>query len=202
MYKWSMALLLALRRGASLAPVLRRRCGARALASLPKDDAGWMTELSPNQFAVLRQKATEPPGYSEGTEGELEHDLKRDYGTKYPDVGVYECAGCPHRAAQDAPLAGRDGMGVTDRGVYVRRRRAGEGRDDVERDDRGGLQAREELQAVLPPLLGVVKDAPCRVDDVWSVLDPFGRIALAHVGRALGLLVACDASGKRLNVEL
>ena len=63
------------------------------MASLPKDDAGWMTELSPNQFAVLRQKATEPPGYSEGTEGELEHDLKRDYGTKYPD-GVYECAGC------------------------------------------------------------------------------------------------------------
>ena len=88
-----MALLLALRRGASLTPVLRRRCG-RTLASLPKDDAGWMTELSPNQFAVLRQKATEPPGYSEGTEGELEHDLKRDYGTKYPDVGVYECAGC------------------------------------------------------------------------------------------------------------
>ena len=93
MAKWSMALLLALRRGASLTPILRRRCG-RALASLPKDDAGWMTELSPNQFAVLRQKATEPPGYSEGTEGELEHDLKRDYGTKYPDVGVYECAGC------------------------------------------------------------------------------------------------------------
>ena len=94
MSKWSMALLLALRRGASLTPVLRRRCSARALASLPKDDAGWMTELSPNQFAVLRQKATEPPGYSEGTEGELEHDLKRDYGTKYPDIGVYECAGC------------------------------------------------------------------------------------------------------------
>merc|ERR1711871_814546 len=50
---------------------------------MPTDDAGWMTELSPNQFAVLRQKATWAPGYSEGTEGELEHDLKRDYGTKY-----------------------------------------------------------------------------------------------------------------------
>ena len=88
-------LLLTLRRAASLTPVIRRRCGAfRTLASMPTDDAGWMTELSPNQFAVLRQKATEPPGYSEGTEGELEHDLKRDYGTKYPDVGVYECAGC------------------------------------------------------------------------------------------------------------
>ena len=104
-----MALLLALRRAASLTPVIRRRCGARALASLPKDDAGWMTELSPNQFAVLRQKATEPPGYSEGTEGELEHDLKRDYGTKYPDVGVYECAGCrepPGKAVAPARARG------------------------------------------------------------------------------------------------
>ena len=79
-----MLLLLTLRRGASLTPVIRRRCGSgfRTLASMPTDDAGWMTELSPNQFAVLRQKATEPPGYSEGTEGELEHDLKRDYATK------------------------------------------------------------------------------------------------------------------------
>ena len=101
----------------------------------------------------------------------------------------------PHRAAQDAPLAGRDGMGVTDRGVYVRRRRSGEDRDDVKRDDRGGLQAREELQAVLPQLLAAITEAPCRVDEVWIALDPFSRIALAHVGRALGLLVACDASG-------
>ena len=28
-----------------------------------------MTVLSPNQFAVLREAATEPPGYSEGIEG-------------------------------------------------------------------------------------------------------------------------------------
>ena len=101
----------------------------------------------------------------------------------------------PHRAAQDAPLAFRDGMCITDRGVYVRRRRSGEDRDDVKRDDRGGLQAREELQDVLPQLLKAVGEAPCRVDDVWKALDPFSRIALAYVGRALGLLVACDASG-------
>jgi len=93
MPKWCTMLLLALRRGASLVPSVRRRCG-RALASMPTDDAGWMTEFLPTQFAVLREKATEPSGYSEGTEGALEHDLKRDYGTKYPDVGVYECAGC------------------------------------------------------------------------------------------------------------
>ena len=90
-------------------------------------------------------------------------------------------------------------MCVTDRGVYVRRRRSGEGSDDgVEADDRGGLQAREELQEVLPQLLGAVSQEPCRVDEIWKTLDPFGRICLAHVGRALGLLVACDASGNQL----
>ena len=116
-------------------------------------------------------------------------------------VGAWKERLGPHRAAQDAPLAFRDGMGVTDRGVYLRRRRSGEDRDaGVEADDRGGLQAREELQAVLPQLLGVITDAPCRVDDVWKALDPYSRIALAHVGRALGLLVACDASGTRLSV--
>ena len=113
-------------------------------------------------------------------------------------IGAWKERLAPHRAAQDAPLAGRDGMGVTDRGVYVRRRRSGEDRDDVERDDRGGLQAREELQAVLPQLLSAITEAPCRVDDVWKALDPFSRIALAYVGRALGLLIACDASGKQL----
>jgi hypothetical protein len=114
-------------------------------------------------------------------------------------VGAWRERLAPHRAAQDAPLAFRDGMGVTDRGVYLRRRRSGEGRDEgVEADDRGGLQAREELQAVLPQLLAAITEAPCRVDDVWKALDPFSRIALAHVGRALGLLTTCDASGKQL----
>ena len=65
----------------------------RPLASkLPEDDAGWRTVLSPNQFAVLRQKATEPAGFSEGHG--LEHELKREFGTKFPGLGAYECAGC------------------------------------------------------------------------------------------------------------
>ncbi len=34
-------------------------------------------------------------------------------------IGAWKERLAPHRAAQDAPLAGRDGMGVTDRGVYV-----------------------------------------------------------------------------------
>lgn len=73
------------------------RLVGRALAAggdMPADDEGWRTELSPNQFAVLRNKATEPAGFSETTEGELEHELKKDFGTKYPQLGAYECAGC------------------------------------------------------------------------------------------------------------
>lgn len=50
--------------------------------------------LSPNQFAVLREKGTEPPRYSETREGELEYSLKENYGTKYPSEGAYECVGC------------------------------------------------------------------------------------------------------------
>ena len=50
--------------------------------------------LSPNQFAVLRNAATEPPGYSELTQGELEYELKKDYSTKYPADGAYVCVGC------------------------------------------------------------------------------------------------------------
>ena len=60
----------------------------------PTTVEGWKTKLSPNQFAVLRQKATEPPGYSEKTPGELEYELKKTVGSKYPTEGVYSCVGC------------------------------------------------------------------------------------------------------------
>jgi len=50
--------------------------------------------LNPSQFRVLRQKGTEPPGFSEGTAGELEYELKKKLGTKYPKTGVYTCVGC------------------------------------------------------------------------------------------------------------
>lgn len=62
--------------------------------ALPQDEAGWRTVLSEKQFAVLRNKATEPPGYSETSPGELEHDLKASVGTKYPQDGAYACVGC------------------------------------------------------------------------------------------------------------
>lgn len=55
---------------------------------------GWRTKLSPSQFAVLREKSTEPPHFSERTKGELEYELKNSFGTKYPKEGVYNCVGC------------------------------------------------------------------------------------------------------------
>ncbi|KAF9729722.1 hypothetical protein PMIN04_004459 [Paraphaeosphaeria minitans] len=50
-----------------------------------KPEGEWQTQLSPEQFRILRKKGTEPPGSS-----------KLD--KHYPDAGVYTCAGC------DAPL--------------------------------------------------------------------------------------------------
>ena len=97
-------------------------------------------------------------------------------------IGAWKERLAPHRAAQDAPLAGRDGMGITDRGVYVRRRRSGEDRDEgVEADDRGGLQAREELQAVLPQLLKAVGEA--HAASTGQPSTPF-QDAAARVSRA------------------
>eukprot|EP01040_Poterioochromonas_malhamensis_P016832 gene16832-19207_t len=63
-------------------------------SSLPTDENGWKTVLSPAQFKILRQKGTEPPGYSEKTPGELEYELKHQHGTKYPTEGVFACAAC------------------------------------------------------------------------------------------------------------
>ena len=52
------------------------------------------THLSKNQFAVLRQAATEPAGYSENTPGELEFELKESKGSKLPKDGIFECQAC------------------------------------------------------------------------------------------------------------
>lgn len=70
---------------------LRNMSGGK---SLPTSDAGWRTVLSPMQFKVLREKGTEPPGYSEKTIGELEYTLKKEHGTKCPTEGVFNCAAC------------------------------------------------------------------------------------------------------------
>mmetsp|Transcript_62842 Transcript_62842/g.141894 ORF Transcript_62842/g.141894 Transcript_62842/m.141894 type:complete len:116 (+) Transcript_62842:69-416(+) len=67
---------------------------SRGAGSMPTDEQGWMTQLSPDQFAVLRKQSTEPSGYSERTPGQLEYELKENQGTKYPKEGTFECAGC------------------------------------------------------------------------------------------------------------
>jgi len=82
--------------GTFLRPV--GHCASHARCSevsdaLPTSPEGWRTVLSPNQFAVLREASTEPPGFSE-TPGELEFELKKDYNTKYPSEGAYCCTGC------------------------------------------------------------------------------------------------------------
>lgn len=74
--------------------VSRPLSSKNSAGSLPSDEVGWRTQLSPNQFAVLRNKATEPAGHSENTEGELEYNLKKDLGTKFPAEGQYGCVGC------------------------------------------------------------------------------------------------------------
>jgi len=74
--------------------LLSRSWSSRMMCSLPKDEEGWRTVLSPNQFAVLREAATEPAMYSEKTPGELEYALKDEHGTKYPADGAYACVGC------------------------------------------------------------------------------------------------------------
>jgi peptide-methionine (R)-S-oxide reductase len=68
--------------------------GAGAGRELPKDEQGWKAILSPNQFAVLRKAATEPPGFSERSPGELEFELKKTVGTKLPKQGQFNCVAC------------------------------------------------------------------------------------------------------------
>lgn len=82
------------RAAASAVPAFRLNVRMASTGDMPTSEEGWMTVLSPNQFAVLRQKATEPPGYSENTPGELENSLMSELGTKYPKEGTYDCAGC------------------------------------------------------------------------------------------------------------
>ena len=61
--------------------------------AVPADAAAGRPTLTLMQHDVLRQKGTEPVGFSE-SEGGLEFALERDFGTKFPAVGGYACASC------------------------------------------------------------------------------------------------------------
>ena len=61
---------------------------------VPKSNDEWRAKLSSNEYAVLRQAATEPPGFSEKNAGELEFELIKATGSKYPKSGTYSCKGC------------------------------------------------------------------------------------------------------------
>jgi hypothetical protein len=71
-----------------LSSYARRALSAAAKKDIPSSVEGWKAALTPNQFEVLRRKATEPPGFSESKPGELEYELKRSLGTKYPKAGT------------------------------------------------------------------------------------------------------------------
>lgn len=64
------------------------------LPPVPTDEQGWRVRLTPAQFKVLREQSTEPGGYSERTPGALEHELKKELGTKIPSSGSFLCVGC------------------------------------------------------------------------------------------------------------
>ena len=74
--------------------IATRREMSASSESSGKSVEEWQAQLSPNEFAVLRQAATEPSGFSENTEGELEFELVKSTGSKYPKLGAYTCKGC------------------------------------------------------------------------------------------------------------
>lgn len=59
-----------------------------------KEHDKWESILTPNQYSALRLKATEPKYFSEKSPGELEYELKRKFGTKFPKNGCYDCMAC------------------------------------------------------------------------------------------------------------
>jgi peptide-methionine (R)-S-oxide reductase len=77
----------------SLSTAFRSSIRMATSSSIPTSNEGWRTQLNPAQFRILREKGTEPSGFSERT-GELEDTLKKSVGTKYPKEGTFTCVGC------------------------------------------------------------------------------------------------------------
>jgi|SRR3989344_5457044 len=71
---------------------------------LPKDEAGWKKRLTPQQYEILREKGTEPPGT-----GEYLHEKR---------AGKYRCAACGQPLfASEAKYDSRTGWPSFDRAL-------------------------------------------------------------------------------------
>ena len=66
-------------------------------AKITKSDSEWRKELTPMQYAVLREKATEKP-----FSGEYEHERR---------AGTYVCAGCGQTLLNPTPSSIRGAAG-------------------------------------------------------------------------------------------
>src|SRR5436189_3575829 len=65
---------------AALATLIKEPDRGSVMTKVQKSDAEWRTELSPEQYHVLREKGTERP-----FSGEFDHTF---------EPGKYHCAGC------------------------------------------------------------------------------------------------------------
>ncbi|WP_424629428.1 peptide-methionine (R)-S-oxide reductase MsrB [Bradyrhizobium sp. SYSU BS000235] len=109
--------------------------------TIEKSDAEWRSELTPMQYAVLREKATERP-----FTGEYDHSF---------DPGTYVCAGCGQ------PLFESDAKFDSGCGWPAFSQPASEGSIDEERDVSHGMVRTEVLCSKCQGHLGhVFPDGP------------------------------------------
>lgn len=109
--------------------------------TIEKSDAEWRQELTPMQYAVLREKATERP-----FTGEYDHSF---------DPGTYVCAGCGQ------PLFESDSKFDSGCGWPAFSQPASEGSIDEERDVSHGMVRTEVLCSKCQGHLGhVFPDGP------------------------------------------
>ncbi len=109
--------------------------------AIDKSDAEWRRELTPMQYAVLREKATERP-----FTGEYDHSF---------DPGTYVCAGCGQ------PLFESDAKFDSGCGWPAFSQPASEGSIDEERDVSHGMVRTEVLCSKCQGHLGhVFPDGP------------------------------------------
>ena len=136
---------------------------AKTMPKVEKSEAEWRAELTPMQYAVLREKATERP-----FSGEYEHEQR---------VGTYVCAGCGQTLFEsDAKFNSGCGWPSFTQPAL-------EGHIDEERDISHGMIRTEVLCSTLQrPSRPCVRGWP-RPDRI-ALLHQFSRAeAAAEIGR-------------------